>query len=207
MIAQRGPAYRIVTARLVVRCWEPRDAALLKSAIDENLEYLRPWMPWIQYEPQSVDEKVQLLRGFRSDFDGDRDYTYAILNPEESRVLGGCGLHTRAGAGALEIGYWIHKDFANRGLASEAAGALTRAAIELHAAQRVEIHCAPENAGSAAVARKLGFTHEATLRRRAHRPNGFDDSMIWTLMADEYREAPAAQAQFRAYDAAGSRIL
>jgi RimJ/RimL family protein N-acetyltransferase len=207
MTPARGPAYRIVTARLVMRCWEPRDAALIKSAIDENLEYLRPWMPWIQHEPQAVDEKVQLLRGFRSDFDGDRDYPYAIFDPDQIRVLGGSGLHTRAGPGALEIGYWIHKDFANRGLASEAAGALTRAAFELHGSERVEIRCAPENAASAAVARKLGFTHEATLRRRAHRPNGFNDSMIWTLMADEFRDTPAARIQMKAYDAAGGRIL
>jgi len=38
-----GPAYRIHTSRLVLRCWHPQDAPLLKAAIDTNLEHLRPW--------------------------------------------------------------------------------------------------------------------------------------------------------------------
>jgi hypothetical protein len=41
----QGPAYRIHTHRLVLRCWQPTDAPLLKAAIDVNLEHLRPWMP------------------------------------------------------------------------------------------------------------------------------------------------------------------
>ena len=47
----QGPAYRIHTQRLVLRCWQPTDAPLLKAAIDANLEHLRPWLPWAQYEP------------------------------------------------------------------------------------------------------------------------------------------------------------
>ena len=30
----QGPAYRIHTQRLVLRCWQPTDAPLLKAAID-----------------------------------------------------------------------------------------------------------------------------------------------------------------------------
>ena len=44
----KTPPYRIVTERLVLRCWEPRDAAALKEAVDASLDHLRPWMPWAQ---------------------------------------------------------------------------------------------------------------------------------------------------------------
>jgi hypothetical protein len=33
-----GPVYRINTPRLVIRCWNPEDAGLLKTAIDRKLE-------------------------------------------------------------------------------------------------------------------------------------------------------------------------
>ncbi|HEV8114047.1 MAG TPA: hypothetical protein VGR31_14845 [Planctomycetota bacterium] len=33
----RGPAYRIETDRLVLRCFDPNDAVLLKSAVDASL--------------------------------------------------------------------------------------------------------------------------------------------------------------------------
>jgi hypothetical protein len=39
-----GPAYRIHTKRLIIRCWRPKDAPLLKLAIDESLDHLRQWM-------------------------------------------------------------------------------------------------------------------------------------------------------------------
>ena len=48
----------------------------------------------------------------------------------------------------------------------------------------MEIHCDPANLASAAIPRKLGYTHEATLRRRTHSSDGkVEDSMIWTLFA------------------------
>lgn len=43
--AGSAPAYRIVTPRLVIRCWNPPDAPLLKAAIDASLDHLRAWMP------------------------------------------------------------------------------------------------------------------------------------------------------------------
>ena len=38
------PPYRIVTERLVVRCYDPRDASLVKDAVDSSLDELRAWM-------------------------------------------------------------------------------------------------------------------------------------------------------------------
>ena len=58
--------YRIETERLVIRCYEPRDASLLKEAIDSSLEHLRPWMPWAHQEPQTLEQKMELIRRFRA---------------------------------------------------------------------------------------------------------------------------------------------
>src|SRR5688500_1778869 len=102
-----GPAYRIETPRLVLRCWQPADAPLLAAATAASVEHLRPWMPWIQQEPEELEAKVQRLRAFRARFDTDVDYVYAIFSPDEREVIGGTGLHPRIGEGGLEIGYWI----------------------------------------------------------------------------------------------------
>ena len=84
----KTPPYRIVTERLVLRCWEPRDAAALKEAVDASLDHLRPWMPWAENEPQTIEEKVELIRGFRGLFDTDEDYVYGIFSRDESEVCG-----------------------------------------------------------------------------------------------------------------------
>ena len=206
--SSRGPAYRVVTERLVLRCWQPTDAPRLKVAIDESLEHLRPWMPWATQEPESVEAKAARLRRMRGQFDLGIDYVYGVLDREERAVLGGTGLHTRVGEGAREIGYWIHVAHTGKGLATELVAALTRVAFEVDAVRRVEIHCDPENARSAAVPRKLGYVHEATLRARSVRVDGTPrDTMIWTLLAGEYPSSPAASCRVEAYDALGEQVL
>ena len=98
------PPYRIETERLVVRCWEPRDAPLLKDAVDSSLEHLRPWMPWAHDDPQPLEAKVELLRVFRGRFDLGQDFVYGVFSADESEAIGGSGLHTRRGEGVFEIG-------------------------------------------------------------------------------------------------------
>lgn len=203
-----GPAYRIVASRTVIRCWQPADAVLLKEAVDASIEHLLPWMPWANDEPTDLTAKIARLRTFRGKFDLGQDFVYGIFDREETRVLGGTGLHTRLGAGAREIGYWIRADAINRGLATEVSAALTKVAFEVDHVRRVEIHCAPNNVRSAAVPAKLGYRHEATLRERVDRGGETPgDVMIWSIFADQYPASPAAAAEIVAFDAAGRQIL
>lgn len=203
-----GPAYRIQTPRLVLRCWQPSDAPLLAESVAASLEHLRPWMPWVQSEPEPLEAKVQRLRGFRARFDRDEDYVYAIFPPGEAKVAGGTGLHPRAGEGTLEIGYWMDVRHAGRGYATEATAALTRLAFEINGVERMEIRCDPLNARSAAVPRKLGYTLDGVLRANVR---GVDDAMrdtqVWSLLRAEYAASPAAAAVLEAFDAAGRRLL
>ena len=203
-----GPAYRIHTPRLVIRCWDPKDAPLLKQAVDDSIDHLLPWMSWARQEPETLQAKVERLRITRGKFDLGQDFGYGIFSPDESSVLGAAGLHARAGEGAREIGYWIHRGHIHQGFATEAASALVKVAFEVERVDRVEIHCDPQNARSAAVPRKLGFALEATLRRRLPRGDGnLRDTMVWTLFADAYPASPAAGIVIRAMDAAGRRII
>ena len=205
-----GPAYCIHTQRLVIRCWNPDDAPKLKSAIDQSLDHLLPWMPWAYNEPEDIQKKVDRLRNFRGRFDLGQDFVYGIFSKDESEVLGGTGLHTRLGIDAREIGYWIRKDSINQGLATEVSAALTKVAFEIDKMRRVEIHCDPDNVRSAAVPRKLGFNHEATLRKRVPKDKdevNWGDSMIWTLFVEDYPSTPAASIKIEVYDAMERRIM
>jgi len=200
------PPYRIVTERLVLRTWEPRDAPLLKEAVDSSIDHLLPWMPWAAHEPQSLQEKVALLRQFRGKFDLGQDFTYGIFTPDEEQAVGGTGLHTRIGDDAFEIGYWIRASRAGEGLATESTAALTRVAFELTDVDRIEIRCEPENERSRAIPRKLGYREEATLRRRLRHPEP-RDVVVYSLFRDDFGSSPVATAVVEAYDAVGTRVL
>ena len=200
------PPYRIVTERLVLRTWEPRDAPLLKEAVDSSIDHLLPWMPWAVHEPQSLEDKVALLRQFRGKFDLGQDFTYGIFTPDEEQAVGGTGLHTRIGDDAFEIGYWIRASRAGEGLGTESTAALTRVAFELTDVDRIEIRCEPENERSRAIPRKLGYREEATLRRRLRHPEP-RDVVVYSLFRDDFGSSPVATAVVEAYDAVGTRVL
>jgi RimJ/RimL family protein N-acetyltransferase len=199
--------YRIETGRLVIRSYEPRDAPLLKDAIDSSLEHLRAFMPWADGEPQTLEEKTALIKGFRSNFDLGENFTYGIFSTDESEVLGGTGLHPRIGEGGLEIGYWIRASVTRQGLATESSAALTRVGFEVCGADRIEIRIEPRNESSLGIPRKLGFAEEATLRRRLPAPEGepLRDVTIFTLFREEFD--PALAPGIRAFDARGDRIV
>ena len=201
-----NPAYRIETERLVVRCYQPSDAKLLADSVAENVEHLKPWMPWVHAEPEPIEEKEKRMLRFRGMFDLQQDYIYGIFNKEETKLLGGTGLHTRLGADELEIGYWMHKDHVKQGLTTESTAALIKVAFEIIHIHRIEIHCDPANHSSASIPRKLGFTHEGTLRAKTAFLDKWSDSMIWGLLKDEYPNSPAANANIKAFDVNGNLL-
>jgi RimJ/RimL family protein N-acetyltransferase len=201
------PPYRIETERLVIRCYEPRDAEALADAVNTSLDHLTPWMPWAA--PADVEEQVELLRRFRGEFDRDGDYVYGVFDRDDTRVVGGAGLHRRGGPASLEIGYWLRGDSVGMGYATELAAVLTRAAFEVARVERVDVQIDPANVRSQRVPQKLGFTHEATLRRRLPpRDEGGPrrDSMVFTLLRDEFGASPCIAYGYRAFDAAGREL-
>jgi len=165
-------------------------------------------MPWAHDEPRSLDERIGLLRGFRGRFDLGEDFVYGIFSRDESQALGGSGLHTRAGEGALEIGYWIRASAVGRGYAREATAALARVAIRVCGVDRVEIRVDTANEASLRVPRALGFAEEATLRRRLPGREGEAprDAVVFALFADALDRTPVSSAQLEAFDALGRSI-
>jgi RimJ/RimL family protein N-acetyltransferase len=209
-VSWEGPPapYRIETERLVIRCYDPRDAPLVKEAIDSSLEHLRPWMPWAENEPQTLEEKTELMKYFRAGFDTSDNFTYGIFARDESEVLGGTGLHPRIGPGGLEIGYWIRASATRHGFVTESSAALTRVGFEVCGADRIEIRIEPGNDASFGVPRKLGFVEETTLRRRLpSRPSGgpLRDLTIFTMFREDFD--PAIAPELRAFDAAGRQLI
>jgi RimJ/RimL family protein N-acetyltransferase len=199
--------YRIETERLAIRCYEPADAGLLKEAIDSSLEHLREFMPWAHDEPQTLEEKTALLKGFRAEFDRGENFIYAIFSRDEAELLGGTGLHPRIGPGGLEIGYWIRASATRQGLATESSAALTRVGFEVCVADRIEIRIEPGNTASFGIPRKLGFVEEATLRRRLPAREGepLRDVTIFTLFCEDFD--PSIAPDIRAFDARGEQVL
>lgn len=175
---------RVVTERLVLRCYREEDAPLLKAAVDASLAHLQAWMPWAAAEPSPLDVVAERLKGFAAGFRAGDDWLYGIFDRAERELLGGAGVHRRAAPDVLEIGYWVRADAEGRGYVTEAVAALTRLAARVDGVARLEIRCDPRNARSAAVAARVGYRLRETLAANAVTPAGAPrDTMVWELPA------------------------
>lgn len=171
----------ITTPRLVLRRWRVEDAEPLKAALDRNKDHLVAWIPWATGEDVDPTWVVEQLERMSREFDEDRHWSWAITQPGQLGILGGCGLHDRIGAGGLEVGYWLDRDQLGQGLATEAAGALVELALADPGVDRVEMHVDERNHPSVRIPQRLGFT-AAESRPRTDRWGTEVTLVIWRLL-------------------------
>jgi len=168
--------------RLVLRPWRPDDAAALRAALAESVDHLRPWIPWATSEAPTLEQAASLLTGWIAQREAGENFIYAVFDRAEDRLVGGIGLYARVGPDALEVGYWIRRSDAGRGLATEATRALTRAGFGVPGVVRLEIHTDPQNLASRRVPEKLGY-ELTSVREGAYRTPGGDrrDTAVYEL--------------------------
>jgi RimJ/RimL family protein N-acetyltransferase len=167
---------------VTLRRFRADDLGALFQAVTESLDHLRRWMPWAA--DYRLDSAEEYLAASVKSWDEGIEYNYAILtaNPDGSSALAGvAGLMARIGPGGLEIGYWVHRAYTRRGLATAATAALVEQAFRLPGVDRVEIVHDELNAASAAIPRKLGFTEVG--RRPLDLPPsaGTGTGVVWSL--------------------------
>ena len=170
--------------QLLLRRWVPSDAEVVGRAVDESLEHLRPWMPWVSQEPLSLERRRAMIREWEQAWLGGGDVYMGVFL--SGRVAGSCGLHYRIGPGGLEIGYWTHPGFIRRGLATRAAGLLTDGAFALPVITRVEIHHDKADEASAGVPRKLGYQFIGEEPDALAAPAEVGVSCRWRLTRDDW---------------------
>ena len=169
-------------APVTLRRFRAEDVDALFGAVTESLEHLRPWMPWAaDYSRASAEE---YLAGSIKGWDEGTEYNYAILTGDvlAGRVLAGSiGLMTRCGPGGLEIGYWVHRAYTGRGLATAATAALVEEAFGLPGVDWVEIVHDELNVASGQIPRKLGFTEAERRPLDWPPPSGTGTGVVWRL--------------------------
>lgn len=151
------PPWLITLPDFSLRPWTPDDASSLARALWASDAHLRAFTPWV------VDGRVpgvslaDRLAKHAADFSAGTEWVYGMFSPDDTEVLGGCGLYPRVGPGAVEIGYWLAVNHTGRGLATRAAETLTRVAFDVLRVDRVEIRCDRGNAASVRIPERLGY--------------------------------------------------
>ncbi|TPW13375.1 MAG: rimJ2 [Acidimicrobiaceae bacterium] len=178
----------VVCHRLTLRRWVRDDVAMLRTAIEQSAEHLRPWMPFINHEPMSDDDRTALIDGWERDWRRGGDIVYGMF--ADDTVVGGCGLHHRGGPDTLEIGYWVHVDHVRCGYAREVAARLTTLALGRPGITRVEIHHDAANRASRRVPEALGFQFDGEQPDERVAPAEIGVDVGWSTTASTWSGPP-----------------
>jgi ribosomal-protein-alanine N-acetyltransferase len=172
------------TPRLRLRAPIAADVPALFSIFSdpETMRY------WSRPAMTDVAEAAALLHDVWRHAEAGTLFQWGVALRGDDRVIGTCTLfridrvHRRA-----ELGYILRRDHWGRGFASEALTAIIGhafGALELH---RLEADVDPRNTGSIRLIERMGFKREGHLRERYFVAGDIQDSLIYGLLAPEWR--------------------
>jgi RimJ/RimL family protein N-acetyltransferase len=136
-----------------LRPWRASDAKRLAELVDGDPAIAR-WIPAIP-QPYGEPEAAAFIERAIAGWEAGTDAEFAIVDAADAPA-GAIGLHLVRDA-APSVGYWVAEAARGAGLASRAAEALARFAVDSVGVERVILNAQPANRASVRVAEKAGF--------------------------------------------------
>lgn len=142
----------IASERLLIRPITKSDTdAIYEYAGDKSITIM-------MHLPKETREEAEAFVSYavsewNKDTPDDREYVIVY----EGKIVGGINLEYNNTRDACEIGWIVHRDYRNKGIASEAAKLLIEYAFHTLLVHKVTAHCDSCNAVSEKVMRKAGM--------------------------------------------------
>jgi [ribosomal protein S5]-alanine N-acetyltransferase len=150
------------TARLMLRSFREEDVDAM-TQLFANPDFMRFSLGVFTERKQTVAFIEKVMGWDRMGIPSQ----FAVVPRGEHAAVGYCGFYHHAEVpGEIEIGYRLHPDYWNRGLITEAAGAVRDHAFRDQKLSRVISLVHPENIPSRRVAEKNGMTVEKQIMFR-----------------------------------------
>lgn len=168
---------------LELRSLEEAHIEELFALIEQNREYLREWLPWVDDNMSIKDSKK---------------FIESSLGQSASGIWYSGNLAGVIGYGTIDrlnrkasIGYWLGASFQGHGLMIKACRAMIEHSFGKLGMNRVEIHCAAENKKSRAIPEELGFVQEGTIQQGQWLYDHFVDLVVYGMLASEWQDSGA----------------
>ena len=148
------------TPRLLLRAYQPGDAAAFFDLLDRSRARLRESFPdRLRAVRDPADAPVQLA-AFADDWQSGRFYVLGIWHRTTGAYLGDICLMPQR-LGRAEIGYYLAVEAEGQGYAREALAAICTFGFEAVGARQLLIRCFAGNRRGQAVAQAVGFVAQA----------------------------------------------
>lgn len=146
----------------------------------------RMFSDWAPSGTREALRRIEAQRSMRADGLG---AAFAICDPASSEyVLGEVSINGVDPTNrTASIGYWLTPAARGRGVVTRAVRLALQFAFGRLGLVRVELTCGPDNAASAAVAKRAGVTFEGRLRSNYFFKGKPRDSLVYSLLRDDDR--------------------
>ena len=157
---------KIETPRLLIRPVQLGDEVEISAAINRSLESLQRWMPWAKDPSFETTKKFVENAVKNRSTNSFRDFPLVAVHKGDHKIISATGFNEESefDIGVYEIGYWIDVQYQGQGFVTEFVTAITRFAFEYLGAIRIQIATQIENEKSVSVAKRCGFSCEATMK-------------------------------------------
>ncbi len=159
---------------------------MIFKAIDQNREYLKKFLPWVNYV-KTLEDEQKAVQGMQEKWEQGLEYNYAIFS-DGAQYVGGISIHhVNLQSSNAEIGYLIYENAQGKGYVSRAVQAFQKVLFEA-GFLRLEIRCAAQNYRSAMVPLKNGYRPEGLLRSHALENGARRDTLIFSLLKEDFEK-------------------
>ncbi|MBN4080562.1 GNAT family N-acetyltransferase [Beggiatoa alba] len=155
----------------------------LFSLIDNNRNFLKTWLSWVDEIQKPGDTKNFIQLQLSKLHESEALHQTIFYKGKIAGVLSYNKIDREKGIGY--IGYWLGKEYNGKGIMTLAVRDLIKLGFDHLPIQKVDIRCAVENSKSRAIAERLGFKNKGIIRRAEKVDGKYHDHVVYGLLQDE----------------------
>ncbi len=172
-----------------IRLFELSDAETVFASVERNRQYLRQWLPWVDFT-SSPDQIRNFIVRVRDQFETGRGPQAGIWIGNE--FAGSVGCHPIDWPNKnCSIGYWIEERHQGKGVMTRCCANLIDYLFRELGLHRVTIQCGTGNQRSCAIPERLGFTREGITREGEWVNDRWLDLVVWSMLERDWLARPA----------------
>ncbi|QBP18597.1 GNAT family N-acetyltransferase [Acetilactobacillus jinshanensis] len=162
-----------------------RDAEPLFNLINNNRDWYKQWLPWVDYI-KSVTGEIIYLHRCLVDFANERSLNAIIM--DKGKIAGMISFNGfRQLDHSADIGYWLGLPYQHHGIATNATHGLCQLGFNDYNLNKVIINASVDNHASNEVAKRCSFHLDGRLRANELLNGIYHDENRWSLLKAEFK--------------------
>lgn len=173
-----------INAELYLKQLEKNDSEELFNLVDSNRQYLKNWLPWLDYT-KTVQDSENFIQISTEKYNGNKGFELGIWYKDN--LAGVIGIHDiNWDKEKTAIGYWLAEKYQGNGIITNAVKFVICYVFEELKLQSLDISCAIDNKKSRSIPERLGFRFEKIKELAENLYGKIHDHAIYSISREDY---------------------